>query len=167
MKITPLDIQHQRFSVRFRGFDIGEVDDFLEQMAEAFEAGQEENARLNDTIRRLQREIRGVREREDSFKRAMLNSQKVMDQMKDNARKSAELVVADAELRAEKLLQHAQSRLTRLHEDIAELKRQRSQIEVQLRSVIDSHARLLELGREEMRDKDAQDDKLKLLQQSK
>ncbi|MBI9082436.1 MAG: DivIVA domain-containing protein [Desulfobacterales bacterium] len=167
MKLTPLDIQHQQFRVRFRGFDIQEVDAFLEQMAEAFEAMQEESARLNDTILRLQREIRGFREREDSFKRAMLNSQKVIDQMKDNARKSAELVVADAELRAEKLVQHAHGRLVRLHEDIAELKRQRGQIEVQLQSIIDSHARLLELGREEMRAKDDQDAKLKLLQQSK
>ena len=167
MKLTPLDIQHQQFSVRFRGFDIQEVDAFLEQTAEAFEAMQDENARLNDANRRLQREIRGFREREDSFKRAMLNSQKVIDQMKGNARKSAELVVADAELRAEKLLHHAHNRLVRLHEDIAELKRQRGQIEVQLQSIIDSHARLLELGREEMRAKDDQDDKLKLLQQSK
>lgn len=167
MKLTPLDIQHQQFRVRFRGFDVQEVDGFLEQMAEAFEAMQEENIRLNDTILRLQREIRGFREREDSFKRAMLNSQKVIDQMKENARKSAELVVADAELRAEKLVQHAHGRLVGLHEDIAELKRQRGQIEVQLQSIIDSHARLLELGREAMREQDDQDAKLKLLQQSK
>ena len=35
MKITPLDIQQQQFKTRFRGFDIREVDAFLEQMAEA------------------------------------------------------------------------------------------------------------------------------------
>jgi len=167
MKLTPLDIQHQQFSVRFRGFDIQEVDTFLEQIAETFEALQADNGRLNDTIRRLHREVRGFREREDSFKRAMLSSQKVIDQMKENARKGAEIITADAELKAEKLLHRAHGRLAQLHEDIAELKRQRTQIEVQLQSVIESHARLLEIGREDRQAVDEQDDKLKLLQAPK
>ena len=37
MNITPLDIQQQKFKTRFRGFDIQEVDVFLDQMADAFE----------------------------------------------------------------------------------------------------------------------------------
>jgi len=40
MKITPLDIQQQQFKTRFRGFDIREVDAFLEQIAETFEGLQ-------------------------------------------------------------------------------------------------------------------------------
>ena len=38
MKITPLDIQQQQFKTRLRGFDIREVDTFLDQMAEVFES---------------------------------------------------------------------------------------------------------------------------------
>ncbi|MEJ2098872.1 MAG: DivIVA domain-containing protein, partial [Desulfobacterales bacterium] len=36
MKITPLDIQQQKFKTRFRGFDIREVNAFLKQIAETF-----------------------------------------------------------------------------------------------------------------------------------
>jgi len=36
MKTTPIDIQQQQFKVKFRGFDIHEVDSFLEQMADTF-----------------------------------------------------------------------------------------------------------------------------------
>ena len=43
MKMTPLDIQQQQFKTRFRGFDVREVDTFLEQTAGAFEALQREN----------------------------------------------------------------------------------------------------------------------------
>jgi cell division initiation protein len=147
MKMTPLDIQQQQFKMKFRGFDVREVDAFLEQMADAFESLQSENNRLNQEIKRLQLEAKGYREREESFKRAMLNSQKVLEQMKENARKSAELVVAEAEVKAEKILSRAQNRLSQLHEDILELKRQRSQIEVQIRSVIEGHSKLLEIGK--------------------
>ena len=166
MKITPLDIQQQQFKTRFRGFDVREVDTFLEQMADAFESLQNENKRFHQEIKRLQLEGQGYKEREESFKRAMLNSQKVLDQMKQNAKKSAELIVAEAEVKAEKILSRAQNRLAQLHEDIAELKRQRSQIEVQIRSVIEGHAKLLEIGKEESRIREEEDDKLKLLRQS-
>ena len=167
MKVTPLDIQQQQFKTRFRGFDIREVDAFLEQMAETFESLQKKNQNLGDEVRRLELEIQGYRKREETFKRALLNSQKVLDQMKDNARKSAELIIAEAEVKAEKILNKAHNRLAQLHEDIAELKRQRTQIEVQISSIIEAHSRLLEIGKEGMKESDDEDAKVKLLKKSK
>lgn len=165
MNLTPLDIQQQQFRIRFRGFDIHEVDRFLEQLSEAFTALQSENKELREEMRRLKLEIQGYKEREETFKRAMLNSQKVLEQMKENARKSAEVIIADAEVKAEKVLNRAHNRLSQLHEDIAELKRQRMQIEVQIRSVIDSHSKLLEIGKESMEAMDASDGKVAVLKQ--
>ncbi len=166
MKVTPLDIQQQQFKTRFRGFDIREVDTFLEQMAETVESLQKENQNLGDEVRRLELEIQGYRKREETFKRALLNSQKVLDQMKDNARRSAELIIAEAEVKAEKILNKAHNRLAQLHEDITELKRQRTQIEVQISSIIEAHSRLLEIGKEGMKESDEQDAKVKLLKKS-
>ncbi len=166
MKITPLDIQQQQFKTRFRGFDIREVDAFLEQMAETFETLQKTNQSLSDEVRRLELEIQGYRKREETFKRALLNSQKVLDQMKDNARKSAELIIAEAEVKAEKILNKAHNRLAQLHEDISELKRQRTQIEVQISSIIEAHSRLLEIGKEGIKESDEEDDKIKFLKKS-
>lgn len=163
MKITPIEIQHQQFKVRFRGFDVREVDRFLEQMTDTFELLQQENENAQNEIRRIKLESQGYKEREETFKRAMLNSQKVLDEMKENARKSAELIVANAELKAEKILNRAHKRLAQLHEDIAELKRQRMQIEVQIRSIIEVHTKLLEIGNEGMKAMDEEDAKLKLL----
>jgi cell division initiation protein len=165
--LTPLDIQQQKFRTRFRGFDIQEVDNFLEQMADAFEGLLKENENLKEEIHRFQLEIQGYKNREDSFKRALLNSQKVIEQMKDNAQKSAELIIAEAEVKAEKILNKAHNRLAQLHEDIAELKRQRMQIEVQIGSVIEAHSKLLEISKEGMKAMDEEDSKLKLLQQHK
>jgi cell division initiation protein len=166
MKITPLDIQQQQFKTRFRGFDVREVDAFLEQIAETVEGLQKKNEGLGEEVRRLDLEIQGYRKREETFKRALLNSQKVLDQMKDNARKSAELIVAEAEVKAEKILNKAHNRLAQLHEDIAELKRQRTQIEVQISSIIEAHSRLLEIGKEGTKESDEADDKVKVLKKS-
>jgi len=167
MNITPLDIQQQKFKTKIRGFDVREVDAFLEQMANAFESLQRTHKDGQEEVRRLELEIQGYRKREETFKRALLNSQKVLDQMKDNARKSAELIIAEAEVKAEKILNNAHNRLAQLHEDISEPKRQRTQIEVQIGSIVEAHSKLLELSKEGAKTMDEEDAKLKLFKQAK
>lgn len=161
--MTPLEIQQKQFRTRFRGFDVREVDLFLEQTAAAFENLQRENEQLQEKIRRLKMEVQGYQKREETFKQAMINSQKVIEQMKENARKSADLIVAEAEVKAEKILNRAHNRLAQLHEDIAELRRQRIQIEVQIESVIEAHSKLLEIGKEGRSAVDQEEAKVMLL----
>jgi len=167
MNITPLDIQQQKFKTRIRGFDVREVDAFLEQVANVFETLQRTHKNRQEEVRRLELEIQGYRKREETFKRALLNSQKVLDQMKDNAHKSAELIIAEAEVKAEKILNNAHNRLAQLHEDISELKRQRTQIEVQIGSIVEAHSKLLDLSKEGAKTMDEEDAKLKVLKQAR
>ena len=167
MALTALDIQQQHFRTKVRGVDLKEVQAFLEQAAAAFEDLQRENHRLTDEVRQLRAEIEEHRKREGTFKRALMHSQKVLDQMTVNAEKQADLIVAEAENKAEQLLHQAQRRLSQLQEHITKLKRQRVQIEVEIGSVIESHRRLLTIGQEQIEATDAQDDKLKVLKQAK
>jgi cell division initiation protein len=163
MTLTALDIQQQRFGRRLRGLAPKEVEAFLGQAAADFETLQRENHRLAEEVKRLQADTEAYQRREGTFKLALVHSQKVIDQMQSAARKQAELVVAEAETRAAKLLNQAQRRLIRLQEDIAELRRQRVQIEVEIGAVIESHRRLLAVGRQAMQEMDANDGKLKVL----
>lgn len=68
MNITPLDIQQQKFKTKIRGFDVREVDAFLEQMANVFESLQRTHKHLQEEVRRLELEIQGYRKREETFK---------------------------------------------------------------------------------------------------
>jgi cell division initiation protein len=166
MKLTPVDIQQHQFRLKFRGFDVQEVDGFLDRMAEAFGALMEEQDRLKEEVERLKAEVNGYREREETFKRVMLASQKTIEQMKDNARKRAEVTIAESEVKAEKILNKAHTRLAQLHEDISELKRQRTQIEIQIRSVLEAHSRLLDMGQEENKAIEEEEDKLRFFQKN-
>jgi cell division initiation protein len=87
--------------------------------------------------------------------------------MKQNAQKSAELVIADSEVQAEKILSRANNRLVHIQGDIAELKRQRMQIEVQIRSIIESHTKLLEISEDEAKTMDVDYAKLELFKKAK
>ena len=51
MRITPMDIRQQQFTVRmFRGFDVQEVDTFLEDLAADYEALLKENTLLKEHL---------------------------------------------------------------------------------------------------------------------
>jgi len=165
MKLTPLDIIQHQFKTSFRGFDVREVDAFLGDMADAFQLSLNENEKLKSDIERLNRDIKEYAEREETFKIALLNSQTVMEQMKENAQKSAELIIADAEVKSEKIISRANGRFVQLQEEISELRRQRMQMELQLSSVIETYSRLLEMSREEQKAFDDDDLKIKLLKQ--
>ena len=167
MKLTPEEIQNKQFRVRFRGFDVQEVDGFLEEMAQSSQELHNTTASLQDTIKRLEEENKAYKEREGTLKETMIHSQKVIEQMRENARKSANNIIAAAELKAEKILSHAHNRLAQLHTDIAELKQQRMQIEIQLQATLEGHIKLLENAKIEQELRDEQDEKVKLLQQTK
>jgi cell division initiation protein len=57
MKITPQDIIDKEFRVKFRGFDMAEVDTFLEEVAVNFFKLTEENTRLNEKVLALQEDL--------------------------------------------------------------------------------------------------------------
>ncbi len=50
MKITPLDIQQKNFGVKFRGFDVKEVNSFLDLLTREFETLIKENNYLKEEL---------------------------------------------------------------------------------------------------------------------
>ncbi len=166
MGITPLVVKQKEFTTRFRGFDVQEVDYFLEDVSRELETLNHKIQNLEEENHRLDLENQGYRKREDSMKNAMIQSQKVLDQMKENAQKSSQVIIASAEVEAEKILNRAHKRLSQLHSDITELKRQRIQLEMQIGAVLDSHARLIEMTKEENKASDETDATLKFIKQA-
>jgi cell division initiation protein len=162
IEVTPLDIQQHQFSVRFRGFDIQEVDEFLEQIAHTLEALYDENERLSEENQTLKQERNALALREDGLKQTITDSEKLIDQMNDTARKSAEMIISDAEVKAQNILNKASSRLAQIHEDIIQLKSQRIQLEAQLHSIIEAHFKLLEMGKTQMKMRDEDYDQSRL-----
>lgn len=157
LKLTPLDIQQQRFTVKFRGYNTAEVDNFLDLVSETIEAMIGDHELLKEKIHHLTLENQEYKSREESFKRVMLNSQNVLEQMKESARKSSELIVAQAEVDADKIISSAHNKLELLHDEINELKRQRVQFRAQVKSVIQAHSDLLDISGIEFENKEEEE----------
>jgi cell division initiation protein len=144
MKITPLDIHQKRFETAFRGFSTREVEAFLELVAGEFEEVVKENIALKDSVKRLQLELDQHKERERTLQETMVTAQRISEDLRQAAKKEADIILADAEHQAEKIVQDAHHKLVQVVSDINELKRQRLQFESQVKAVVESHLKLLE-----------------------
>lgn len=144
MKITPLDIQQQQFKGKLiGGLDPEDVDAFLQTVAQQLENLIRENSELKEQQRRSAQDLEEMAQRETQLRETMLAAQKITEEMKNNAQKEATLIISEAELKAERIVADAEKSLNQLNGQIQELKRQRYQFETSLRSLLESHGKML------------------------
>ena len=125
MKLTPLDIQQMRFSTRLRGYDREEVDHFLEVVTSAYEEVLKDHQTLRDQVSSLERKLSEWRGKEETISQAVLATQDVVKDLKQNAGREAELIVKEAELRAETLVRDAQLQVAAMEGELVHLRKQR------------------------------------------
>ncbi|MCX7991004.1 MAG: DivIVA domain-containing protein [Proteobacteria bacterium] len=122
MKITPIDIQEQKFKTSFRGYDREEVDAFLDVIAREMEELLRENSFLKEEIEKLNRENEYLKDMEESLKKTLVAAQKMAEDYKENAKKEAENIVIEARNRAEKIIDEAELRVSELNTELANTK---------------------------------------------
>ena len=148
MRITPLDIQQKQFATRFRGFDMEEVDSFLELIREEMEELLRENANLREEARRFEKQLKEYKNIEVTLRDTLVKTQEMVEEYKSTALKDAELVKKEAELKAEEIVRGAQERVVKIHEDITDLKGIRRHFKEEVRRLIESHLNMLEFDKE-------------------
>ncbi|MFA7402877.1 MAG: DivIVA domain-containing protein [Pelobacteraceae bacterium] len=144
MKISPLDIQQQQFKVKtFRGLDPDDVDAFLQTVAGEMEGLIRENNQMKEQQSRQSREMLDMAEKERELRETLLSAQRVIEEMKSNARKEAELIVSEAEIKGERIVIDAERQLGELKSRIEEIRRQKIQFEMSFKGMLDSFSRQL------------------------
>jgi cell division initiation protein len=148
MKISPMDIQRQAFSRRFRGFDRDEVRSYLALVAEEVAALQRERDDLEHKTQHLQVIVDEAREREGILKNTLLTAQRASEEIRENARRQSDAVVKEAELQADRLVELAQSRAHEVERSILDLRTHRSSLRTDIRAFIQRLTHLLDLQEE-------------------
>ncbi len=141
--LTPIDITQKEFPRRFQGLDPVEVKTFLESVSETLQRMLKENGTQEERIRDLEIRLQTHQQREKEVNEALFAVQRMADEIKEKSRKEAELILRDAEVKAQKLLEHAQVMLGRMQGKIADLKRQKALFEARIRAAIKLHQDLL------------------------
>ena len=149
MRITPLDVRGHRFAVRMRGYDREEVQSFLNFVSEEFEKVVNEASHLREETSQLKATLGDLTERERILKETLFTAQKLSEDIKEEAKKEGRLVLREADLRGQKLIEQVQKKVSQMEDSIRGLKMERDVFERKLRSLLEQHLKLLEMHHEE------------------
>ena len=119
MRITPLDVHEQTFRVTFRGFDPAEVDAFLQRLADELE-------RLVEERDGLQTQLEKETSARDNLEEALASARTLQHGMLEQARQEAEILVNQAQPKADRILARANEDLVVLRREAQVLNEKRS-----------------------------------------
>ena len=143
MKVTPLDIQQKRFHIVFRGFERTEVEAFLDVVREEMEGLVREVTELREFRDTYDERMRDYRDREDTLKSTMITTHKLAEDIRENARKEAQLMVKDAEIKYQQTLERAREERLRLESELIELRRQKHHFLQDMRKMLQMHQEMV------------------------
>ncbi|HAO93990.1 MAG: hypothetical protein A2X93_05070 [Deltaproteobacteria bacterium GWC2_56_8] len=161
MKITPLEVRGNQLKKSLRGYDAREVDDLREQAADALEESAKEIITLTERLRDAHERLNEHISNERVLKETLTTAQRMVEDLKFNARKESELLIAEARMQAEDIVRQAQGRAQEIRDEIFRLRQQRLEIESSIKAVISYHSSKLVMEEDESRRADSESEKLK------
>lgn len=125
--LTPLDVRKKRgdFAKGVRGYNVQEVDTFLELVAERLEELVKENLTLHERVDRLAEQVTAQTGRERAVHEALVTAQQLREDIQTSAQSTADRIIRDAEVRGKELLADAERRVADRAESLHELERRR------------------------------------------
>lgn len=143
-RLTVVDIQHKVFKKKLNGYDGAEVDQYLDEIIEAFEDEAHARAALEAEIGDLRERISHFKAMEESLHNTLLLAQRTADEVKASAHKEADLIRHEARLSIEK-------EITQYGERAADARRERERtlesldgVKREFRGLLMTHLALLD-----------------------
>lgn len=143
-KFSAEDIANQQFETKFRGYDPDQVREFLEGLARQWRDIQKSYRRMEQRLNDQADELEEYRRREKSLVEALETARQVADDIRDKADRDAERIMAETELKAEKMLARAEKRVSELRGELFDLREQRSRLHSEMRQMLDSYESMLD-----------------------
>ena len=110
MKYTPLDVRHQEFPGGIGGYKRLDVRTFLNEMADDLEGLLQQRQDLNERLMALEGRLTEYRQSEDDLRRAVVSAERISQELRENARREAELITAQADAYRDGVTQQADAR---------------------------------------------------------
>ena len=102
--ITPLDIENKKFSKQMmNGYNVEDVDDFLDELVIDYEKNYKELAEANDKIDKLTSELEQYKNLEKTLQNTLVMAQTTAEEVKVVAKQQAEQLIAEAKAKADEI----------------------------------------------------------------
>jgi cell division initiation protein len=135
MTITPVELHHITFKRGLLGYRRKPVDDLIVEIADSFEEVWRQRADFADRIEQLEGELSRHRDLETLLRTTLVSAERSAHELKDQAKREAELVMSEAHAEARAVTRAAATERERLH---AEARKVRALLEAALDAVEDA-----------------------------
>jgi cell division initiation protein len=135
MTITPVELHHIRLKRGLLGYRRGPVDELIAEIADSFEEVWRQRADYADRIEQLESELSRHRDLESLLRTTLVSAEKSAHELKDQAKREAELVVGEAHAEAREVTRAAAAERERL---LADARKVRALLEAALDAVADA-----------------------------
>jgi len=135
MTITPVELHHIRLKRGLLGYRRGPVDELILENADSFEEVWRQRADYADKIEQLEGELARHRDLESLLRTTLVSAEKSAHELKDQAKREAELVVGEAHAEAREVTRAAAAERERL---LADARKVRALLEAALDAVEDA-----------------------------
>lgn len=122
MNITPNEISNKDFKKVFRGYDMDEVDEFLDQLVEDYEKLFKENINLKENVKAVEEKLEHYSNIETTLQNTLLLAQTTADQVKENSRRELELHIKETDEQASKIIKEAEAKTAEIHMEYEKVK---------------------------------------------
>ncbi|WP_411343165.1 DivIVA domain-containing protein [Paenibacillus sp. WLX1005] len=143
MPLTPLDIHNKEFSRRLRGYDEDEVNEFLDQVIKDYEGLIRENKELQNQLLGVQERLDHFANLEETLSKTIIVAQEAADEVKNNAKKEAQLIIKESEKNADRIINESLSKARKVSMEVEELKKQASIYRTRFRTLVEAQLELL------------------------
>lgn len=144
MPLTPLDIHNKEFRRSLRGYNEDEVNDFLDRVIKDYESLIRHNKDLEERVAQVEEQVKHFKMMEDSLSKSIMLAQETSEELKQNARKEAQLVIREAEKNADRIVQDALNKARRQALELDEVKKQAAVFRARFRSLLQAQTEMLD-----------------------
>ena len=95
--LTPLDIENIKFQKALKGYNVDEVDDFLDQLSADYEKIYKENIELKEQMESSKKELEHYKNVEHTLQNTLIMAQTAAEDIKKIAQQKADQIIKDAE----------------------------------------------------------------------
>ena len=143
MELSPIEIRSQKFSKKIKGYDVTEVDNFLEIVAKDMEKLYGEYYGLKEEFVKKNQEIADYKEKDKSISEAILMVQSVSNDIKKAAIMEAEAIKKGAVAEAENIIKDANKKYLEITKDIDDLLNKRIVMINSIKSLLQTNTDLI------------------------
>jgi cell division initiation protein len=147
--LAPVDIHNKEFKRGFRGYSEEEVDEFLDQVVKDYEKLYRENIEIKETVDRLNGKLEHYQHLESTLHNTLVIAQETAEEVKLNAKKETELLIKEAEIRAQKLVEEGVGKVRRLTGEYEEMMKQNQIYRTRMRILLQAQMEMLKDSEEE------------------